>query len=220
MDLSDSRRAATRCGVRGGEPRSIGPPPLTRIALPACYAYYPGGSVQVLASGFLPCSVLPSPLPSRVGIRIATFEACSGFTHVTARWLARPPMATFVTRLQPTRSPEQAACQLLDQTGYYRGGIFLHWQHAPTGRTGQRRGMLRLGSAETLVRLCPPSESMRAAPSVVGNGAREMFPRLKAVPAPFAHPTNPCPLYTHFDGFAQMPRFCMSATCLSITSRL
>jgi hypothetical protein len=31
---------------------------------------------------------------------------------------------------------------------------------------------------------------MRAAPSVVGNGAREAFPRLKAVPAPFAHPTS------------------------------
>jgi hypothetical protein len=24
----------------------------------------------------------------------------------------------------------------------------------------------------------------------------------------------------HFDGFAQTPRFCISATCLSITSRL
>ncbi len=24
----------------------------------------------------------------------------------------------------------------------------------------------------------------------------------------------------HFDGFAQTPRFCMSATCLSMTSRL
>jgi hypothetical protein len=44
----------------------------------------------------------PSPLHRRVGIRIATFEACSGFTHVTARQLAQPPKATFVTGLQPT----------------------------------------------------------------------------------------------------------------------
>src|SRR6266699_5958636 len=66
-------------------------PLMTRIALPACCAHYPGGSVQVHASDFLPCSVLPSPLPRRVGIRIATFETCSGFTHVTARWLAQPP---------------------------------------------------------------------------------------------------------------------------------
>src|SRR6266699_3022348 len=68
-------------------------PLMTRIALPACCARYPGGSVQVHASDFLPCSVLPSPLPRRVGIRIATFEACSGFTHVTAHWLAQPPKA-------------------------------------------------------------------------------------------------------------------------------
>jgi hypothetical protein len=57
-------------------------------------------------SDFLPRSVLPSPLPSRVGIRIATFEACSGFTHVTAHWLAQPPKVTFVTGLQPIRLPE------------------------------------------------------------------------------------------------------------------
>ena len=46
--------------------------------------------------------VQPSPNGRRVGIRIVTFEACSGFTHVTARQLAQPPKATFVTGLQPT----------------------------------------------------------------------------------------------------------------------
>src|ERR1700719_3208347 len=43
-------------------------------------------------------------------------EACSGFTHVTARWIARPPKAAFVTRLQPARLPDQAARQLPDQS--------------------------------------------------------------------------------------------------------
>src|SRR5262249_24143401 len=43
----------------------------------------------------------PSPNDRRVGIRIVTFEACSGFTRVTARRIAQPPMATFVTRLRP-----------------------------------------------------------------------------------------------------------------------
>lgn len=43
----------------------------------------------------------------RVGIRIATFEACSGFTHVTAHGLAQPPKATFVTRLQPIGYPNE-----------------------------------------------------------------------------------------------------------------
>src|SRR6185312_15065018 len=63
-------------------------------------------------------SPLPRPSPNgrRVGIRIVTFEACSGFTHVTARRIARPPKATFVTRLQPFRLPGRAARQLPDQS--------------------------------------------------------------------------------------------------------
>src|SRR5437879_2339846 len=48
--------------------------------------------------------------------RIVTFEACSGFTHVTARRIAQPPKATFVTRLQPYRLPGRAARQLPDQS--------------------------------------------------------------------------------------------------------
>jgi hypothetical protein len=58
----------------------------------------------------------PSPNGRRVGIRIVTFEACSGFTHVTAHRIAQPPKATFVTRLQPFRSPGRAARQLPDQS--------------------------------------------------------------------------------------------------------
>src|SRR6202171_5524444 len=58
----------------------------------------------------------PSPYGRRVGIRIVTFEACSGFTHVTARRIAQPPKATFVTRLQPFRFPGRAARQLPDQS--------------------------------------------------------------------------------------------------------
>jgi len=109
------RRPSSRhldCGVRGGEPRSIGPPPITRVALPACCAHYPGGSERVRLSGFLPRSVLPSPLPSRVGIRIATFEACSSFTRYgpLARSAAqgslchRAPVRSLANRLSATRS--------------------------------------------------------------------------------------------------------------------
>jgi hypothetical protein len=58
----------------------------------------------------------PSPNGRRVGIRIVTFEACSGFTHVTAHRIAQPPKATFVTRLQPFRSPGRTARQLPDQS--------------------------------------------------------------------------------------------------------
>ena len=58
----------------------------------------------------------PSPNGRRVGIRIVTFEACSGFTHVTARRIAQPPKAAFVTRLQPCRLPDRTARQLPDQS--------------------------------------------------------------------------------------------------------
>ena len=60
--------------------------------------------------------VQPSPNGRRVGIRIVTIEACSGFTRVTARRIAQPPKATFVTRLQPERLPARAARQLPDQS--------------------------------------------------------------------------------------------------------
>jgi hypothetical protein len=39
----------------------------------------------------------PSPFRWRVGIRDFTFEACSDFTHVTARWVAQPPKAAAST---------------------------------------------------------------------------------------------------------------------------
>src|SRR5262252_7043995 len=101
--LSDSRSRRHPSGdVWGGNPRAIGPPPMCHVALSTCRAHYPGRSERVHMSGFLPRSMQPSPLHRRVGIRIATFEACSGFTHVTARRLAQPPKATFVTGLQPT----------------------------------------------------------------------------------------------------------------------
>ena len=58
----------------------------------------------------------PSPNGRRVGIRIVTFEACSGFTQVTAHRIAQPPKATFVARLQPSQLPNQAARQLPDQS--------------------------------------------------------------------------------------------------------
>ena len=58
--------------------------------------------------------VLPSPNGRRVGICIVTFEACSGFTRVTARRIAQPPKVTFVTRLQPCQLPSRAARQLPD----------------------------------------------------------------------------------------------------------
>ena len=58
--------------------------------------------------------VQPSPNGRRVGIRIVTFEACSGFTRVTARRIAQPPKVTFVTRLRSHQLPSETARQLPD----------------------------------------------------------------------------------------------------------
>jgi hypothetical protein len=63
----------------------------------------------------------------RVGIRIFTYEACSDFTHVTARWIAQSPKATFVTRLRPGQLPGRTARQLPDQSTTLWVEIFLHW---------------------------------------------------------------------------------------------
>jgi hypothetical protein len=91
-----------------GLPRLLGLP--FRRAVPTTPADRTGA--RAIAS----LSMLPSPVGRRVGIRIVTFEACVGFTHVTARRIAQPPKATFVTRLQPDQLPGQAARQLLDQS--------------------------------------------------------------------------------------------------------
>src|SRR6202795_1003875 len=60
--------------------------------------------------------IQPSPNARGAGIRIVTFESCSGFAHVTARRIAQPPKAAFVTRLQPCRLPGRTARQLPDQS--------------------------------------------------------------------------------------------------------
>ena len=64
----------------------------------------------------LPHSTRPSPNSGRVGIRIVLFEACSGFTRVTARTLAQPPKAAFVTGLRRNQLPGHAARQLPAQS--------------------------------------------------------------------------------------------------------
>ncbi len=63
----------------------------------------------------LPHSTRPSPTDRRVGIHNFTFEACSGFTRVTARWIAQPPKAAFVTGLRDGQLPDRPARQLPDQ---------------------------------------------------------------------------------------------------------
>src|ERR1022692_1005450 len=76
-----------------GDAISAGPgsPPITQITFPACRAQYPGGPNRCLSvsSPF----ARPSPVNWRVGIHDFTFEACSGFTRVTACKVAAHPTA-------------------------------------------------------------------------------------------------------------------------------
>ena len=94
---------------------------LFRRAVPTTPADQAGARVDCF-----PRSLEPSPNGRRVGIRIVTFEAYAGFTHVTARRIAQPPKVTFVTRLRPSQLPDQAARQLPDSIDNYPGETLLH----------------------------------------------------------------------------------------------
>src|SRR3954470_12254743 len=94
----------------------------------------PDGPGRVRVSVASP-SARPSPKLRRVGVRDFTFEAFSGFTRVTARWIAQPPKAAFVTRLQPSQLPDQTARQLPEQS------TTLRVEPSSTGDT-RRRGAL------------------------------------------------------------------------------
>ena len=93
-----------------------------RTGLPRC-PHHPSGvpcplprRIERVHLSIASPSVRPFPFCRRVGIRISTFEACSGFTRVTARRIAQPPKAAFVTRLRSGRLPNQTARQLPEQS--------------------------------------------------------------------------------------------------------
>jgi hypothetical protein len=125
--LSDSRRHRRLPRRRGRYPRAVRASPdyphhPSNVPCPLPRRIGTGASV-----GCFPIPLWPSPLCRRVGIRDFTFEACSGFTRVTARWIAQPPKAAFVTRLRPARLPGRVARQLPGPTDNFLGGSFLHW---------------------------------------------------------------------------------------------
>ena len=60
-----------------------------------CRRHCPGGN-QRCSRCSLPAGRRPSPRCGRVGSRIGCFEACSAFTHVSARMVAEPPKAALL----------------------------------------------------------------------------------------------------------------------------
>src|SRR5262245_24271359 len=102
-----------------------GSPPITRTTFPTCRAHYPGGSSGCVCR-LLPPLTRPSPNGRRVGIRIVPFEACSGFTHVTARRIAQPPRGDLCHEAPThavTRTSRSSATGSIDNSP---GGFFLH----------------------------------------------------------------------------------------------
>jgi hypothetical protein len=88
------------------------------------YAEYPSNVPCPLprrtgTGAFVDCFPIPCSLPSTVERSASTsmlFEACSGFTRVTARWIARRPRAAFVAGLRHGQSPAHTARQLPGQS--------------------------------------------------------------------------------------------------------
>src|SRR4051812_14161849 len=135
MALSDSRPTPPPVRRGGCQPQSgrvspADPHHPSNVPCPVPRRIETGGPVSIASP-----LTRPSPFPRRVGIRIFTFEASSGFTRVTARWIAQPPTAAFVTRLRPGQLPGQAARQLPEQS------TTLWVEPSSTGDT-RRRGAL------------------------------------------------------------------------------
>ena len=144
MTLSDSRRHRRPDGA-------LRPLPSCRTGLPR-YPHHPSDvpcplprRIERVHLSIASPSTRPSPKFRRVGIRIFTFEACSGFTRVTARRIAQPPKAAFVTRLRPGQLPDRTARQLPDQS------TTIWVEPSSTGDTRHRGARLR-----------PPDRSARA----------------------------------------------------------
>src|SRR6202163_4559469 len=97
------------------------PEPPFRRAVPTTPADRAGCSCRLL-----PRITQPSPNGRRVGIRIVTFEACSGFTHVTARRIAQPPTGDLCHEAPThavTRISRSSATGSIDNSP---GGFLLH----------------------------------------------------------------------------------------------
>ena len=163
--------------------RPTRPPTLPETPFPTCCPHYPGGALRCLSIASR--NVLPSRPSQPVGLRIFTFEACSRFTHVTARRIARLPKAAFVTRLRPGYSP--TARQLPDRST-------LIWMDPSSTGVSRHRGAREGwggGTALALEQVAPPPCPSPAS----GRGDPVAPPRPYAIPLPLtgAPESTPAP---------------------------
>ena len=109
----------------GGSPPPLGLPVLRRTSLYIhAVASTPAGPLGARVAVFFQRR-RPSPADHRVGSRIAVFEACSAFTHVTACILAGSPCDPLLRRLRRFRYlHHRSGCYRLKQP--LSGGTFTH----------------------------------------------------------------------------------------------
>jgi hypothetical protein len=122
--------------------------PLSRRAVPTTPMDRSGCICRLL-----PQIVLPSPFSGQVGVHDFNFEACSGFTHVTARRFAPPPHSRarspkvrFIAGLRYGQLPNRTACQLPGQPTIARVGLAPTRWSRPFG-THQRPRRKRMPSS-------------------------------------------------------------------------
>src|SRR3989475_8913773 len=178
MALSESQPGRPPYRERWSFSTRTGVPPLAQTTFPACRAHYPGGPEPVRVS-VASRSVRPSPFAWRVGVHDCTFEACSGFTRVTACRVAQPPEVAFVTRLRHSPLPVQAACQPPDLPTTIWVGL------PPTGdlRRWGAQANPALPSYRATRRLAPLSKlSTSASVAQLKSPGFECFRALKALP--------------------------------------
>jgi hypothetical protein len=122
MTLSDSHRvriaAAMELKLRPNGSPTLPASPLRR-AVPTTPADQMGASVDLLPHPYC------LPLSRRVGIRNCTFEACSGFTRITAHRIARPPARPW------SRGFSAASCPTTPLVSFQFNRLFSGWNPPP-----------------------------------------------------------------------------------------
>jgi len=137
----------------------------------------------------LPRSCCLPPYGRRVGIRIGLYEACSGFTRVTARRIADGPKAARVARLRPGQLPDRAARQLPDQSTIVCVRSSLTDGSRPRGArpipTQARRGSsASVCFARTTSQWSASRNSLQCVTREVNFGVRRLLSTLPRQPAP------------------------------------
>ena len=99
-------------------------------------------------------AVLPSPYFGRVGVHDFPFEACSGFTHVTARRFARPPKGSLCRRASIQPVTQLNRLPATGPTDHCPGGTFTHKVIAPFGDAPNHADSDRLNDLSRRVSGC------------------------------------------------------------------